>query len=100
MKELVHIRQAESAALSVEEKENLLLARLAAIPSLIVALSGGADSAPGTAPPPLPSRRACLMAGKGRRNVPDLWSAGKLNCAPSDSANAASDSTTNSHAWK
>ena len=45
MKELVHIRQAESAALSVEEKENLLLARLAAIPSLIVALSGGADSA-------------------------------------------------------
>ena len=45
MKELVHIRQAESAALSVEEKENLLLARLAEIPSLIVALSGGADSA-------------------------------------------------------
>ncbi len=45
MKELVHIRQAESAALSVEEKENLLLARLAEIPSLIVALSGGTDSA-------------------------------------------------------
>ena len=45
MKELVHIRQAESVALSVEEKENLLLARLAEIPSLIVALSGGADSA-------------------------------------------------------
>jgi len=45
MKELVHIRQAESAALPVEEKENLLLARLAEIPSLIVALSGGADSA-------------------------------------------------------
>ena len=45
MKELVHIRQADSAALSVEEKEDLLLARLAEIPSLIVALSGGADSA-------------------------------------------------------
>src|SRR6267142_1649940 len=45
MKELVHIRQAESAALSAEEKENLLLARLAEIPSLIVALSGGTDSA-------------------------------------------------------
>ncbi|HEV1995991.1 MAG TPA: ATP-dependent sacrificial sulfur transferase LarE, partial [Candidatus Acidoferrum sp.] len=33
------------AAVSAEEKENLLLARLAEIPSLIVALSGGADSA-------------------------------------------------------
>jgi uncharacterized protein len=45
MKELVHIRQAEGAAVSAEEKENLLLARLAEISSLIVALSGGADSA-------------------------------------------------------
>lgn len=45
MKELVHIRNADSDAVPVEEKENLLLARLAEIPSLIVALSGGADSA-------------------------------------------------------
>ena len=45
MKELIHIRNAEGAVLSAEEKENLLLARLAEIPSLIVALSGGADSA-------------------------------------------------------
>ena len=45
MKQFVHIRQAESGSLSPEEKENLLFARLAEIPSLIVALSGGADSA-------------------------------------------------------
>src|SRR5260370_12801420 len=45
MKELIHIRHVKGAALSAEEKENLLLARLAEIPSLIVALSGGADSA-------------------------------------------------------
>jgi pyridinium-3,5-biscarboxylic acid mononucleotide sulfurtransferase len=45
MKELIHIRNAEGAALSAEEKQHLLLARLAEIPSLIVALSGGADSA-------------------------------------------------------
>src|SRR3981189_3741245 len=45
MKELIHIRNAESAAVSEEEKARLLLARLAEIPSLIVALSGGADSA-------------------------------------------------------
>jgi pyridinium-3,5-biscarboxylic acid mononucleotide sulfurtransferase len=45
MKELVHIRNAESDAVAAEEKENLLLARLSEIPSLIVALSGGADSA-------------------------------------------------------
>src|SRR6202158_430029 len=45
MKELIHIRNAESAAVSAEEKAHLLLARLAEIPSLIVALSGGADSA-------------------------------------------------------
>src|SRR5467141_371867 len=45
MKELIHIRNAESAPVSAEEKAQLLLARLAEIPSLIVALSGGADSA-------------------------------------------------------
>jgi uncharacterized protein len=45
MKELIHIRKTEAAAVSPEEKENLLLARLAGIPSLVVALSGGADSA-------------------------------------------------------
>jgi uncharacterized protein len=45
MRELIHIRPAETAALSAEEKEHLLLARLAEIPALIVALSGGADSA-------------------------------------------------------
>ena len=45
MKELIHIRSAKGAAVSKEEKERLLLARLAEIPSLIVALSGGADSA-------------------------------------------------------
>jgi uncharacterized protein len=45
MKELIHIRPAEGATLSAEEKQHLLLARLAEIPSLIVALSGGADSA-------------------------------------------------------
>jgi uncharacterized protein len=45
MKELIHIRNAEGAALSAEEKQHLLLARLAEISSLVVALSGGADSA-------------------------------------------------------
>src|SRR5260370_42263713 len=45
MKDLIHIRNLEGAAQPAEEKENLLLARLAEIPSLIVALSGGADSA-------------------------------------------------------
>src|SRR5947199_3820350 len=45
MKELIHIRNTEGNIASPEEKENLLLARLAEIPSLIVALSGGADSA-------------------------------------------------------
>src|SRR3989440_8389209 len=45
MKELIHIRSAKGVAVSAEEKESLLLARLAEIPSLIVALSGGADSA-------------------------------------------------------
>src|SRR6266702_1415321 len=45
MKPLVHIRLAEGISFSGEEKENLLLSRLAEIPSLIIALSGGADSA-------------------------------------------------------
>lgn len=45
MKEFIHIRNAESDTMPAEEKENRLLARLAEIPSLIVALSGGADSA-------------------------------------------------------
>src|SRR5260370_6041734 len=45
MKELIQMRPADGAALSAEEKQTLLLARLAEIPSLIVALSGGADSA-------------------------------------------------------
>jgi uncharacterized protein len=45
MNELIHIRNAEGTATPAEEKENLLLARLAEIRSLIVALSGGADSA-------------------------------------------------------
>src|SRR5258707_7132957 len=45
MKELIHIRHAEANAAPAEERENLLLARLAEFPSLIVALSGGADSA-------------------------------------------------------
>jgi uncharacterized protein len=44
MKEFIHIRNTE-AAVSPEEKKNLLLARLAGIPSVVVALSGGADSA-------------------------------------------------------
>jgi pyridinium-3,5-biscarboxylic acid mononucleotide sulfurtransferase len=44
MKELIHIRNTEDDAVSPQEKENLLLARLAGIPSLVVALSGGADS--------------------------------------------------------
>jgi uncharacterized protein len=41
----VPIRAAQSSLASAEEKERLLLTTLAAIPSLIVALSGGADSA-------------------------------------------------------
>ena len=45
MEELIQIRQTGSATLSAEEKENLLLTQLAELPSLIVALSGGADSA-------------------------------------------------------
>jgi uncharacterized protein len=45
MKNLVQIRADESVGLSPERKEELLISRLAAIPSLLVALSGGADSA-------------------------------------------------------
>src|SRR5215471_12562432 len=45
MKSLVQIRNGEQPDLSLEEKENLLISRLAEIPSIIVALSGGADSA-------------------------------------------------------
>jgi len=45
MKELIHIRNAEGDGVPAEEKENLLFKRLSEIPSLIVALSGGADSA-------------------------------------------------------
>lgn len=45
MNSFVQIRNGEQSALSPEEKEGLLVGRLAEIPSLIVALSGGADSA-------------------------------------------------------
>ncbi len=45
MKEFIQIRSAEKSSPPAEEKENLLLTRLAELPSLIVALSGGADSA-------------------------------------------------------
>jgi uncharacterized protein len=45
MKRLVQIHAGEKLVLSLEEKENLLISRLAEISSLIVAFSGGADSA-------------------------------------------------------
>ena len=45
MNRFVQIRNGEQSAVSPEAKEDLLVSRLAAIPSLIVALSGGADSA-------------------------------------------------------
>src|SRR5690349_2455665 len=45
MNAFVPIRTAEASAMSVEEKEQRLLAQLAQVPSLIIALSGGADSA-------------------------------------------------------
>ncbi len=45
MKSLVHIRGGEKSSLPPEEKEDLLISRLTEIRSLIVALSGGADSA-------------------------------------------------------
>jgi len=45
MKQLIHIRASENNSLSPEQKEDLLLSQLTEISSLIVALSGGADSA-------------------------------------------------------
>jgi len=45
MKSLVQIRNGEQPTLSLEEKESLLISRLAEISSIVVALSGGADSA-------------------------------------------------------
>jgi pyridinium-3,5-biscarboxylic acid mononucleotide sulfurtransferase len=45
MKSLVQIRNGEQPALALEEKESLLISRLAEISSIVVALSGGADSA-------------------------------------------------------
>jgi uncharacterized protein len=45
MNSLVRIHVAEQAQLSAEEKEQLLLKQLAEFPSVIIALSGGADSA-------------------------------------------------------
>jgi len=45
MDDLIQIHTPEGNSLPAEQKETLLLARLAEIPSLIVALSGGADSA-------------------------------------------------------
>ncbi len=51
MKTLIHIHSTELnhprkfAEATADEKENLLLSRLAALPSLLIALSGGADSA-------------------------------------------------------
>jgi pyridinium-3,5-biscarboxylic acid mononucleotide sulfurtransferase len=45
MSAFVRIRSSESSELSLDEKEHLLFSRLSELPSLIVALSGGADSA-------------------------------------------------------
>jgi len=45
MDSLIQIREPEHAQRSAAEKERLLLASLSALPSVIVALSGGADSA-------------------------------------------------------
>jgi uncharacterized protein len=45
MKELVHIRSLDGDSASPEQKEALLLSHLAHFPSLLVALSGGTDSA-------------------------------------------------------
>jgi uncharacterized protein len=45
MSSLIHIRENGDAAISAAEKERLLLAALGELPSVIVALSGGADSA-------------------------------------------------------
>jgi pyridinium-3,5-biscarboxylic acid mononucleotide sulfurtransferase len=45
MNPLVQLKPAEASSQSAEEKETSLLSRLASLPSVIVALSGGADSA-------------------------------------------------------
>jgi uncharacterized protein len=45
MKTLVQIRNGEASAQEAAEKEQVLLSKLAALPSMIVALSGGIDSA-------------------------------------------------------
>ncbi len=45
MAAIVRIRAAESSTETAEEKERQLLTKLGEIPSLIIALSGGADSA-------------------------------------------------------
>jgi pyridinium-3,5-biscarboxylic acid mononucleotide sulfurtransferase len=45
MKKFVHILPGNGVSSSADEKESLLLSRLREIPSLIIALSGGADSA-------------------------------------------------------
>jgi uncharacterized protein len=45
MKTLIQIRNGERSVLSPEEKEKLLLSCLAEISSIVIALSGGADSA-------------------------------------------------------
>ena len=45
MSSFVQIRNGGPAPLTLDEKENLLLSRLGVLPSLVVALSGGADSA-------------------------------------------------------
>ena len=45
MHSFVRIHVADQSNLSIEEKELRLLAQLAEFPSVIVALSGGADSA-------------------------------------------------------
>jgi len=45
MSSLIQIRERDGVAISASEKEQLLLAALGELPSVIVALSGGADSA-------------------------------------------------------
>jgi uncharacterized protein len=45
MKELIQIRSGDEVSISAEEKEHLLLSRMSGLPSLLIALSGGADSA-------------------------------------------------------
>src|SRR3989440_6939846 len=45
MNAFIPIRTAEASAISADEKEKRLFAQLAQVPSLIIALSGGADSA-------------------------------------------------------